>query len=94
MTADQTRWKFNALLKKYKECVDNNSKSGRSPMTFAYFDEMQDMFSHRKNINCNHVIGSSFIGKKRQSSSLESEQQISSVRIKQVSSLHLNFYQR
>lgn len=44
VTTDQTRWKFNALLKKYKECNDNNSKSGRSPITFAYFNEMQDMF--------------------------------------------------
>lgn len=54
-------------------------------MTFAYFDEMQEMFSHRKNINCNHVIGSSLFGNKRRSSLLESEQQISSAR-KQVSS--------
>lgn len=59
-------------------------------MTFSYFDEMQDMFSHRKNINCNHVIGTSFIGNKRQSSSLEPEQQISSVR-KQVSSFTSEF---
>ena len=43
-TADQTRCKFNALLKKYKECVDNNSKSGKSPMTFTYFNEIQEMF--------------------------------------------------
>ncbi|XP_018361137.1 PREDICTED: uncharacterized protein LOC108759917 [Trachymyrmex cornetzi] len=78
VTADHTRWKFNALLKKYKECVDNNSKSGRSPMTFAYFNEMQEMFGHRKNINCNHIIGSSFFGSKRQSSSfVESDKQIS-----------------
>jgi len=88
VTADQTRWKFNALLKKYKECIDNNSKSGRNPMTFAYFNEMQDMFGHRQNINCNHVIGSSFFESERQSSSfVESNQQISSeVKRKHVSS--------
>ncbi|KYN17301.1 hypothetical protein ALC57_10427 [Trachymyrmex cornetzi] len=78
MTADQTRWKFNALLKKYKECVDNNSTSGRSPMTFDYFNEMQEIFGHRKNVNCNHIIGSSFFVSKRQSSSfVESDKQIS-----------------
>jgi len=88
VTADQTRWKFNALLKKYKECIDNNSKSGRNLMTFAYFNEMQDMFGHRQNINCNHVIGSSFFESERQSSSfVESNQQISSeVKRKQASS--------
>jgi len=37
------------------------------------------MFGHRQNINCNHVIGSSFLGSERQSSSfVESNQQISS----------------
>lgn len=87
VTADQTRWKFNALLKKYKECIDNNSKSGRNPMTFAYFNEMQDMFGHRKNINCDHVIGSSVFGSKRQSSSfVESDQQISSAIIRKQAS--------
>jgi len=30
MSIDQVRWKMNALIKKYKACVDNNSKSGRS----------------------------------------------------------------
>lgn len=87
VTADQTRWKFNAFLKKYKECVDNNLKSGRSPMTFAYFNEMQDKFGHRKNINCNHVMGSSLFGSNKQLSSVESDQQISSaVKRKQASS--------
>lgn len=87
VTADQTRWKFNALLKKYKEYIDNNSKSGRSPMTFAYFNEMQDMFGHRKNINCNHVIDSSFFGSKRQLSSfVESDQEISSTVIRKQAS--------
>lgn len=86
MTADQTRWKINALSKKYKECIDNNSKSGRSPMTFTYFNEMQDMFGHRKNIDCDHVISSSLLGSKRQSSSfVESDQQTSSSIIKQAS---------
>lgn len=85
VTANQTRWKFNALLKKYKEYNDKNAKSGRSPMTFTYFNEMQDMFGHRKNINCNHVIGSSFFG--RQSSSfIQSDQQISAVIRKRASS--------
>lgn len=46
-------------------------------MTFAYFNEMQEMFEHRKNINCNHIIDSSFFESKRQSSSfVESDKQI------------------
>lgn len=93
VTADQTRWKFNALLKKYKECSDNNSKSGRSPMTFAYFNEMQDMFGHRQNINCNHVISSSPFGSKRQSSSfVESDQQILSAVIRKRASSSTSEY--
>lgn len=38
---------------------------------------------HRNNINCNHVISSSFFGSKKQSSSfVESDQQISSAEIR------------
>ena len=56
-------------------------------MTFAYFNEMENMFGHRQNINCNHVIGSSLFGNKRQlSSSVETDQQISTVIKKQASS--------
>jgi len=68
VTADQTRWKINSLIKKYKECVDNNSKSGRSPKTFPYFNEMQNMFGHRKNINCDHTLNSSLFGTKSEKS--------------------------
>lgn len=68
MTADQTRWKINSLIKKYKECVDHNSKTGRSPKTFPYFNEMQDMFGHRKNINCNHTLNSSLFTTKSENS--------------------------
>ncbi|CAL1688916.1 unnamed protein product [Lasius platythorax] len=75
VTSDQTRWKINSLIKKYKECVDYNSKSGRSPKSFPYLNEMQDMFGHRKNINCDHTLDSSFFGAKSQSSHSKSEDQ-------------------
>jgi len=31
---------MNILIKKYKVCVDNNSNSGRSLMTFKWFDQI------------------------------------------------------
>lgn len=80
---------MNVLIKKYKECVDHNSKSGRSPKIFPYFNEMQDMFGHRKNINCDHTLGSSlFRAKSEGSNYLKSEdlQQLSETQIPPPSS--------
>jgi len=34
MSIGQVRWKMNTLIKKYKACVDNNSKLGKDLMTF------------------------------------------------------------
>ncbi|KYN05232.1 hypothetical protein ALC62_03874 [Cyphomyrmex costatus] len=42
------RWKINALMKKYKKCVDNNAKSGRNPISFEYYDQMEDIFGKNK----------------------------------------------
>lgn len=58
MSTDQVRWKINALIKKYKECVDNNSKSGRSFMTFKWFDQMDEIFNQGKNAITNHTFSS------------------------------------
>src|SRR5436190_15608023 len=49
MSTDQIRWKINALCKKYKECVDNNRKSGLSPMTFEYFDQLKEIMDKDNN---------------------------------------------
>lgn len=38
MTADQVRWKINALTKKYKRCIN----TGQS-IKFKYFKEMDDI---------------------------------------------------
>lgn len=43
MTNDQVRWKINALVKKYKEVVDNNSLSERVRMDFEYFEQMDEI---------------------------------------------------
>ncbi|KAL6254781.1 hypothetical protein P5V15_014111 [Pogonomyrmex californicus] len=48
MSMDQVRWKINALIKKYKECTDNNSKSGRSLMTFEWFDQLERFYDNKK----------------------------------------------
>ena len=50
MSMDQVRWKINALIKKYKECVDNNSKSGRGLMTFEWFDRLEEIFGQQKKL--------------------------------------------
>ncbi|KAL6265769.1 hypothetical protein P5V15_002580 [Pogonomyrmex californicus] len=57
MSMDQVRWKINALIK-YKECIDNNSKSGRSLMTFEWFDEI---LRQQKNAVIKHTVSSKFI---------------------------------
>lgn len=47
MSCDQVRWKFNALTKKYKECIDNNSASGRGAMTFEFYDQLEEIFDQQ-----------------------------------------------
>ncbi|XP_071642136.1 uncharacterized protein [Temnothorax longispinosus] len=60
MSADQVRWKINALIKRYKQCVDNNSKSGRSLMTFEWFDQMDEIFGQQRNAAAEHTVTSKF----------------------------------
>jgi len=60
MSIDQVRWKINALTKKYKECVDNNSKSGRNLMTFEWFDQMDEIFGKQTNAIAAHTMSSGF----------------------------------
>lgn len=55
MSTDLIRWKINALTKKYKECIDNNRKSGRSPMSFEYFDQMQEILGKDNEVNVFHT---------------------------------------
>jgi len=58
MSGDQVRWKINALLKKYKEVVDNFSKSGRGNIEFEYFELMDDIFGKKKDANQNYIVSS------------------------------------
>ncbi|XP_039308502.1 uncharacterized protein LOC105203519 isoform X2 [Solenopsis invicta] len=58
MSTDQIRWKINALTKKYKECIGNNRKSGRSPMSFEYFDQMQEILGKDNEANICHTRSS------------------------------------
>ncbi|XP_066596272.1 ribonuclease Y-like [Prorops nasuta] len=48
---DQVRWKFNALHKSYKECVDNNSKSGRQLKNFKYYEEFDEIFGYKEKLS-------------------------------------------
>lgn len=59
MTSDQVRWKMNALLKKYKQIVDNYSKSGRGNIEFEWFQQMDDILRKRKDsANPNYTVSS------------------------------------
>ncbi|KAL6250906.1 hypothetical protein P5V15_010294 [Pogonomyrmex californicus] len=54
------RWKINALIKKI-ECIDNNSKSGRSLMTFEWFDQLDEILGQQKNAVAKYTVSSKFI---------------------------------
>lgn len=58
MSNDQVRWRINYLMKKYKECVDHNLKSGRSPMSFEFFNEMENIFGCKKAAIATYSISS------------------------------------
>lgn len=83
MTADQVRWKMNALIKKYKECIDNNSKSGRNPKTFEWFNQLNEIFGQQNFATVIHTVTSNFGNLKKLSSSstqiLDSSSEFSSV---------------
>ncbi|XP_045785104.1 uncharacterized protein LOC123880816 isoform X2 [Maniola jurtina] len=58
MTADQVRWKINALTKKYKRCIN----TGQS-IKFKYFKEMDDIHA-KYNVDCDIFVLTEFIHKK------------------------------
>ena len=69
MTSDQVRWKMNALLKKYKEVIDNFSKSGRGNIEFEWFQPMDDIFGKNKDTtNQNYTVSSKACSKKNKPS--------------------------
>lgn len=69
MTSDQVRWKMNALLKKYKEIIDNFSKSGRGNIEFEWFQPMDDIFGKNKDTsNQNYTVSSKVCSKKDKAS--------------------------
>jgi hypothetical protein len=68
MSVDQVRWRMNYLMKKYKECIDNNSKSGRSAMTFEFFNEIEEIFGSKENATAVYTVSnnlSSLMSKKQ-----------------------------
>lgn len=76
VTADQAKWKFNRLNSKYKECIDNNSKSGRAHMTFEYYEQFEQIFQKEKNVSTPRTISSSMFAtneKKRKHEVTESQ---------------------
>ncbi|KAH0540053.1 uncharacterized protein LOC123260171 isoform X1 [Cotesia glomerata] len=46
VTADQVKWKFNRLYNKYKECIDNNNKSGSNSKKFFIKKKMFPVHVH------------------------------------------------
>lgn len=58
MSVDQVRWRMNYLMKKYKECVDNNLKSGRGTMTFEYFKKMEEIVGQKKDATVTYTLSS------------------------------------
>jgi len=63
MSTDQNRWKINILQKKYKECCDSSSKSGRGKMEFKWYDQMDEIFGKNKDAIAAHTVSSQIIKK-------------------------------
>ncbi|XP_071650353.1 uncharacterized protein [Temnothorax longispinosus] len=63
MTNDQIRWKINALIKKYKEVVDNNSLSGRAPMDFEWYEQMDEILGSRQRAIAGQTVSSKLTSK-------------------------------
>ncbi|XP_071579923.1 uncharacterized protein [Temnothorax nylanderi] len=63
MTNDQVRWKINALVKKYKEVVDNNSLSGRAPMDFEWYEQMDEILGSRQRAIAGQTVSSKLTSK-------------------------------
>jgi len=60
---------LNALIKKYKTCVDNDSKSGRSLMTFKWFDQMKIFNQGKGKSITDHTFSSKFMDTAKPSTS-------------------------
>ncbi|XP_039305491.1 uncharacterized protein LOC105207085 isoform X2 [Solenopsis invicta] len=61
VTNDQVRWKINSLIKKYKECVDNNAKSGRAHMSFEFYDQLEEILGQEKEATALHTVSSKIL---------------------------------
>lgn len=57
------------LTRKYKDCVDNNKKTGAGAMTFKFFDHMENILGDRKTIQGQSTISSTFVKKNLKSKS-------------------------
>ncbi|XP_036145336.1 uncharacterized protein LOC118646467 isoform X1 [Monomorium pharaonis] len=75
MSPDQVRWKMNILQKKYKECCDNNNKSGRGKMEFKWYDQLDEIFGRNKDAIAAHTVSSKII-KQASESTLSSQKNI------------------
>lgn len=73
MSNDQVRWRMNYLMKKYKQCIDNNLKSGRGTMSFEFFDEMENIFGCKKAAMATYSLSSNLPLKISKSLSTETE---------------------
>lgn len=90
MTSDQVRWKINALLKKYKEVIDNFSKSGRGNIEFEWFQTMDDIFGKKSDVaNQNYAVSSKVNSKKNKAYSQSSNKKRSFESLCLPSSSHL-----
>lgn len=58
MTNDQVRWKINALEKRYREVIDNNSKSGRARMDFEWYKQLDEILGPRQRASTGNIVSS------------------------------------
>ncbi|XP_012272023.1 uncharacterized protein LOC105695229 isoform X2 [Orussus abietinus] len=51
INGNQARWKFSALLRRYKQ-IESIQKTGRGVVRFPWFDQMESILRKRRNVTC------------------------------------------
>ncbi|KAI4455378.1 myb/sant-like dna-binding domain [Holotrichia oblita] len=59
VNAQQVHLKWKSLLRSYKACKDNKSKTGRSPSRFHFFDQIDAIVGDKPSNSCEHTLESS-----------------------------------
>ncbi|KAF5287259.1 hypothetical protein FQR65_LT02132 [Abscondita terminalis] len=56
VTTSTCTQKWKNLLRSYKQCIDNTKRTGRGPMRFHYFDQMNEFLGNKPNMSSSHTI--------------------------------------